>query len=467
MPGIIQGPPSNSLGLVIKFASDYGLLYDAKGNIISWRDSVRNLTLTPDSTSIPTFSPRLWKGYGAVTTTGTQRLVKDGIIDALEGLPGCSMYMVSGGNPFGAIGTLSGNTCSGAFMYHLNGAPSNGSMGLWSDAPTQADTVASAIRNVDKGGSSNNNVTIASMDKQISIKCAIFDGTQTAANRTKNYNSNITKTSTITGTSPTSTYRSHAKHTHGSDEYCTFVVGALGQNAGFLSLSGNIFEIRIYNRAHSISEKQEVYNELNAKYGLGYISRVLTDGDSITAGGNVVANYTSTYPNLLQALLGPSNYIVQNIGVIGQKITDMLTDGADQVDTDIRAFKGSKDIVICNAGTNDIANTASNATTTYNNIVTYCQARQAAGFKVLVGTLLPRSGQTTTGTFETDRQSINTLIRANLGTFADGICDWGNDANMGQSGQDGTAYYAGDGIHPSPLGWAVMATYAAAAIDAL
>ncbi|NIA02242.1 MAG: hypothetical protein GWP15_02565 [Nitrospirae bacterium] len=115
-------------------------------------------------------------------------------------------------------------------------------------------------------------------------------------------------------------------------------------------------------------------------------------------------------------------------------------------------------------GTNDLYFGA-DATTTYNSIVSYLQGRKTAGFEVIVTTILPRSGGATPLSFEADRQTVNSLIRANWSTFADGISDVALDSRIGDEGDElDTTYYASDKVHMANTGYGIVASYATAAI---
>jgi lysophospholipase L1-like esterase len=88
--------------------------------------------------------------------------------------------------------------------------------------------------------------------------------------------------------------------------------------------------------------------------------------------------------------------------------------------------------------------------------------------------MLPRTG------FETQRASLNALLRADFNvatsdpnvwlpapgiTYADVLIDVGNDANIGQAGQNTSlTYYDADQLHLNNTGYGVVAGYAVTAI---
>jgi lysophospholipase L1-like esterase len=193
---------------------------------------------------------------------------------------------------------------------------------------------------------------------------------------------------------------------------------------------------------------------------------IVFDGDSLTNGtGSLPYNNfpnSNDYPSQVVAGLDPKGSYY-NVGVGGETVAQMIINAPTVVDTKLAA--GANNIVCFAGGTNDLQGTDS-ASTTYSRIVTYCQARQAAGWKVIVSTITPRSDAGTPADFDMQRQSLNTSIRSNWATFANGLADIGGDATMGISGDEAnTQYYNGDLVHHSPNGYAVRASYVLAALS--
>jgi lysophospholipase L1-like esterase len=128
-------------------------------------------------------------------------------------------------------------------------------------------------------------------------------------------------------------------------------------------------------------------------------------------------------------------------------------DAATQVDPNFSANRPAN-ILIAWAGTNDLV-LGANVATTQTRITTYCTNRRAVGWKVIIGTILPRDFG---GTFEADRQTVNTWIRANWATFADGMADFAADARIGDAGDNfDLTYYLNDFIHMNGNGYNVIA----------
>lgn len=190
-------------------------------------------------------------------------------------------------------------------------------------------------------------------------------------------------------------------------------------------------------------------------------SRLVFDGDSNTLGVGTIGG--QSYPAQVVAILGGGNPN-NNFGVNGKTIVTMIANAPSQIDPLYNAAHG-RDTVICEGGSNDIAFATGQATTTYNNIVIYCNARRAVGWRTYVMTILPRSDVGIQPNFEVDRQAINADIRANWNTFADGLIDIAANTSIGDTGDEtNTQYYASDRVHINSAGSAIVAGLAVTAI---
>lgn len=110
--------------------------------------------------------------------------------------------------------------------------------------------------------------------------------------------------------------------------------------------------------------------------------------------------------------------------------------------------------------TNDMTANGDNATTCYNNLVTYCQdiRTNMPSAKIIVATMMPRTGhpnrQNDLNLY--DDSTLNGKIRNHLiaDGYCDYICDVGSDSLMGQEGQNtDLTYYNADAIHPNTVGY--------------
>jgi hypothetical protein len=84
-------------------------------------------------------------------------------------------------------------------------------------------------------------------------------------------------------------------------------------------------------------------------------------------------------------------------------------------------------------------------------------ARRAAGWKVVILTILPRTQTGCPANMETYRTSVNTSIRNNWATFANALADVGADATIGVAGASNNAtYYDADKVHPIAAGHLII-----------
>lgn len=163
------------------------------------------------------------------------------------------------------------------------------------------------------------------------------------------------------------------------------------------------------------------------------------------------------YPTMAVVALGRGPVAVygRNYAVTGSS-TASLTARAAVFDADL-FIPGKTNWAAIWAGTNDLVYGVT-AVQTETNIQTYCLARQAAGWKVAMFTLLPRSDAAAPGDFETSRQTVNTWIRANWASFADLLVDVAADVRIGDAGDElDLTYYAADQVHLNNTGRAVVA----------
>lgn len=199
------------------------------------------------------------------------------------------------------------------------------------------------------------------------------------------------------------------------------------------------------------------YNALKAYAQIASSKTYLAcDGDSLTQGQSVA----TSYPYQLADLLGRSAHDYCNYGVSGQTAVQCAADASYTIDPLATSFTDA--ICLAWMGTNDISGGASQAAT-YNAIVAYCQARQAAGYAVVVMTILPRAGFDAGK--EAIRVAVNAAIVTNYATFADGLVNVAADTRLDDFTD--TTYFLGDQTHLTAAGYAVVAELAAVVVGAL
>lgn len=203
---------------------------------------------------------------------------------------------------------------------------------------------------------------------------------------------------------------------------------------------------------------------LTPRFARSRTRSIVTDGDSISANvGSIGAQGWQA-----QGLNGiDGRTTVQNVAVSGKLLTAMATDAPTLVDAKFVA--GIENICMIWGGTNDLAGSLSvTANSLYGTLVSYHDARHAAGFKTVAFTILPRADSTAgISTFETRRTDLNTLIRNNWRTFADALVDVANDPVMGAAGTSTNTTYYADGTHPTNAGYARIAQFVREALATL
>ncbi len=177
---------------------------------------------------------------------------------------------------------------------------------------------------------------------------------------------------------------------------------------------------------------------------------IVCDGDSLTL-GTQSSGADKPYPALVKFTLGTPKWTVTNLGIAGQSLVTCNSNASANVDS-LYSASNAANICLLWAGTNDIKLNSRTAAQVYADTITYGQARQAVGWKVVVLTTLPRQND---ATFETTRQTLNASIRANWATFADALADVGGDAVLGPNAAASTngLYYHSDQIHCIDTGY--------------
>ena len=188
------------------------------------------------------------------------------------------------------------------------------------------------------------------------------------------------------------------------------------------------------------------------------------DGNSLTAGVGASSS-AKNYPNQVIRILGalPSSGLsFFNFGVPSQTTTMMSDDAGSQIDP-LSPGAGRRGIVVAWEITNDLYFGAT-AEDAYQHFLNYCQARRAAGWKVIALTILPRTAGQAPLDFEENRMVINERIRSHYIEFADGLADVAQDSRL--NNPENTQYFT-DRVHLTDEGYAIVARAVADSIKAL
>lgn len=260
------------------------------------------------------------------------------------------------------------------------------------------------------------------------------------------------------GTADTATYA-----TSGNAGAGPVRIGADGQITPAFHVDGIVDEVGMWKKVLSAEEITTRYNGGSGNT-YPFDGAAITSGIVIYDGNSMTDGSLSIYPQTATNLLTGS-WFHYNFGVSGQTTIEMIEDGVAQIDS-IYDATASANVVVFWEVTNDLKLGATREDAQAR-MVTYCQARQLAGFKVVVGTILPRTQVGLPETFEADRIAINAYIRESYATFADAVADVAGDSRIGDAGDSNDTTYYTDGVHMTTAGYNIVAGIVAAAIESL
>lgn len=193
---------------------------------------------------------------------------------------------------------------------------------------------------------------------------------------------------------------------------------------------------------------------------------LVAEGDSLTVGFASSGTF-GPYPMQLALLYPPTRMVsVQNFAVTGSVIADLISrEAASDAPYDSR----KNPVLLVWIGTNDLVGATLTPAQLLTQLTTYCNSQRSAGYShIVVFTMLPRSAAGTSVTFEADRQTFNTSLRAGYKGFADALADVAADTRIGISGDElDLTYYNSDKIHLINAGYAIVASIAKVAVDSL
>jgi lysophospholipase L1-like esterase len=226
------------------------------------------------------------------------------------------------------------------------------------------------------------------------------------------------------------------------------VVSSLSLTSG-LKLQG----LAIYDRVLTLSEIESAYSAMSARSAIPPAPTIVTiaEGDSITA-----ADGSYAY------LHGPAATTPQIGGVWATNGAGLATLTGRAAALDQCIGNAPKHILSVLIGANDLKSYSS-AAQYITDFAAYCAARRAAGWLVVVCTILPQ----TDATHNTRRASVNAAIAGWVGINCDAIADFASNTTMGDDADAANITYYSDGLHPTAAGQAVLQPILTAAVDAL
>jgi hypothetical protein len=186
---------------------------------------------------------------------------------------------------------------------------------------------------------------------------------------------------------------------------------------------------------------------------------VVWDGGSIISGHGADLGFEFPVQTLAMVPRACRSYVSPTGSA---KVADMLAEAPYEVDAH---HDSSADLNVClvQVGGGDFRRGLT-AAQVFEALRSYCLARRAAGFRVLVLTVLPSNRPET---FEAIRLAYDAMLRDGWSQFADGLVDIAADTRIGETGDELDAqFYLGDQLHLTNAGNAVMASVAAPVLSA-
>ncbi len=437
--------------LIIDFDSRYGVGL-SNGLVVSWKDRAKGIICRPPTViNRPTYNKNAYDNIPAVVCDGVNTwLSYAGRITELEGIDSFTIIMVSLGSTPG-----SNHYRSGGIHYQAVDDRTNKSLGCYNDVTTDT-ALLWFVENNNLAGTKNAKVDQGLSLSSICIYGWTYNGkVPTGADTLKHslYNAPRTPNASFTGGMTRTTFKPLAT------DKCQFNIGCYSDGAGLTGSKhdGSFVRFQIYNREIPIDGGyyKKIVRDLINEYRLTNKRQIICLGDSRT--------HNSSHPTTLgwvaqtQAVLGESSFLMMNCGIGSDTIANAVTNETDRVITQLNTF--SRQIFCIWYGRNDLVVGGATPATVFSNLKTYCQAIKTAraDATVIIFTELPSAGG---AGYETDRQTLNTSIRSEVSPPWDYICDIGNDATIGQAGQnlDATYYSNSDHIHPTFAGDTIISS---------
>ena len=221
------------------------------------------------------------------------------------------------------------------------------------------------------------------------------------------------------------------------------------------TLSGDIYEILVFNRKLSAVEATRIVTYLASKYHvLPVTTKTVIEGDSIALGTGSTHN-CNIPAHINFAGLGITTWAH---GTSSDTWVDIDADLSTLTSTHLDAgLSQNRLLVIC--GSNDLVTQTAN--TVISRATSYAADAKTDGWDELIFcTVLPRNNIT-----ESVRVDYNNQLVALAGGNIDKVVDVRDDADIGAAGANtNLSFYDADQIHPNSAGYAKFATLIAATL---
>jgi lysophospholipase L1-like esterase len=237
-----------------------------------------------------------------------------------------------------------------------------------------------------------------------------------------------------------------------------------------------ICAMALFSSSLTTNQRRNVVAELIAKAAESSLvvtkpkNLLIVEGDSISVGPasnsyaqQYFANATGTDLSIYNVAAGGGSMMSQNVNP-DLNLSVRLPYHLAGIPT---SLTGRKAIVTLFFGANDLTAYATNADY-LTELYGYVDQLRSAGAVVGICTVLAKgTAQGGYATFNTRRASLNTQLRADVGTEFDFLVDFAADATMGTDAAPNNATYfnSSDGLHPTAAGHAILEPIFRAAIN--
>lgn len=182
----------------------------------------------------------------------------------------------------------------------------------------------------------------------------------------------------------------------------------------------------------------------------------------VQAGGSIGSGLTTGNWAAIDHLGFDSDVIVHNVSVPGKT----MQTGYGMRETELFPFRSGSvpSVLLIQQGTDDLYHGTSASLTYQAILVPFVSSARAAGFYVVVNTLLPRADSGWTSAMEQQRIAYNKLVRANT-AGADAVNDIAADPLLGDGSNPATSDLYADALHLSMKGQERVAILDAAVLS--